>query len=67
MSRVAQTLIYTLLPDDEDERMEVIADDYQHQSDIEMFEQFTGKVIQPDLDATVTGDEIELEEIEGPL
>ena len=33
-------------------------------SDIETFEQFTGKVIQPEDDLPTLGDEIEMEDIE---
>ena len=44
---IAETIINTLLPDDEDDCRDLIDDDYQLQSDIETFEQLTGKVIQP--------------------
>jgi len=63
-SDIAKTIINTLLPDDEDDRRELIADDYQLQSDIESFEQLAGKVIQPKGDLPILGDEIELEDIE---
>ena len=43
---IAETVIKTLLPDDEDDCRDVIDDDYQLQSDIETFEELTGKVIQ---------------------
>jgi hypothetical protein len=60
---IAETIIKTLLPDDEDDCRDMINDDYQLQSDIETFEHFTGKVIQPDNDAPILGDEIEMEDI----
>ena len=44
---IAETIINTLLPEDEDDRRELIEDDYQLESDIETFEQLTGKVIPP--------------------
>jgi hypothetical protein len=44
---IAETIIKTLLPDDEDDCRDMINDDYQLQSDIETFEQLTNKVIQP--------------------
>jgi hypothetical protein len=58
VSDIAETIINTLLPDGEDDRRDLIADDYQLQSDIETFEQLTGKVIQPGDDLPVVGDEI---------
>jgi len=64
---IAATIINTLLPDDEDERRELIGDDYQLESDIETFEQLTGKVIHPEDDEPILGDEIELEDIERSL
>ncbi len=48
LSDIAETIINALLPDDEDDCRELIGDDYQLQSDIETFEQLTGKVIQPE-------------------
>jgi len=47
VSDIAETIINALLPDDEDDCRHLIDDDYQLQSDIETFEQLTGKVIQP--------------------
>jgi hypothetical protein len=61
---IAETIINTLLPEDEDERRNLIDDDYQLQSDIETFEELTGKVIKPEADEPILGDEIELEDIE---
>ncbi|MGO9470539.1 MAG: hypothetical protein ACLQIB_42160 [Isosphaeraceae bacterium] len=61
---IAETIINTLLPDDEDDRRDVIDDDYQLRSDIETFEQLTGKVIQPQGDLPILGNEIELEDID---
>jgi hypothetical protein len=61
---IAESIINTLLPEDEDERREFVDDDYQLESDIEMFEQLTGKVIQPEDDEPILADEIELEDIE---
>ena len=64
---IAETIIKTLLPDDEDDCRDLIDDDYQLQSDIETFEQLTGKVIQPEDDEPILGDEIEMEDIERSL
>jgi hypothetical protein len=50
VSDIAETIINALLPDDEDDRRDVIEEDYQLQSDIETFEQLTGKMIQPEDD-----------------
>ena len=50
VSDIAETIINTLLPDDEDDCRDLINDDYQLKSDIETFEHFTGKVIQPEDD-----------------
>jgi hypothetical protein len=61
---IAETIINALLPDDEDDRRDLIDDDYQLQSDIETFEELTGKVIKPEDDEPILGDEIELEDIE---
>jgi len=61
VSDIAESIINALLPEDEDDRWDMIADDYQLQSDIETFEQFTGKVIQPEDDLLISGDEIEHE------
>jgi hypothetical protein len=47
VSDIAETIIKTLLPDDEEDCRDLIDDDYQLKSDIETFEQMTGKVIQP--------------------
>jgi hypothetical protein len=63
VSDVAASIINALLPDDEDDCREMIAGDYHLQSDIETFEELTGKVIQPGDDLPVLGDEIELEDI----
>ena len=67
VSDIAETIINALLPDDEDDCRDLIDDDYQLQSDIETFEQLTGKVIQPEDDVSIVGDEIELEDIERSL
>jgi len=56
-----------LLPGDEDDCRDLIDDDYQLQSDIETFEQLTGKVMQPEDGDPILGDEIELEDIERSL
>jgi hypothetical protein len=64
---IAESIINTLLPDDEDDCRDLIGDDYQLESDIETFEQLTGKVIQPEDDDPILGDEIELEDIERSL
>jgi hypothetical protein len=67
VSDIAEAIIKTLLPDDEDDCRELINDDYQLESDIEPFEHFTGKVIQPEDDEPILGDEIEMEDIERSL
>ena len=67
VSDIAETIINALLPDDEDDCRDLIGDDYQLQSDIETFEQLTGKVIQPENDEPILGYEIELEDIERSL
>ena len=64
---IAESIINALLPDDEDDCRDLIGDDYQLQSDIETFEQLTGKRIQPELDAPILGDEIDMEDIERSL
>jgi hypothetical protein len=64
---IAESIIRTLLPDDEDDCRDLINDDYQLKSDIETFEHFTGKVIQPDNDAPILGDEIEIDGMERSL
>ena len=66
-SDIAETIIKTLLPDDEDDCRDLINDDYQLKSDIETFEHFTGKVIQPEDDLPILGDETEMEDIEWSL
>jgi hypothetical protein len=43
VANIAESIIETLLPDDEDERRELVTDDYQLESDIQTFEQLTGK------------------------
>jgi hypothetical protein len=67
LADIAETMINALLPDDEDDCRDLIADDYQLQSDIETFEQLTGKVIKPGVDEPILSDEIELEDIERSL
>jgi hypothetical protein len=64
VSDIAETIINSLLPDDEDERRELIDGNYQLKSDIETFEHVTDKVIQPEDDLPLLGDEVELEDIE---
>jgi hypothetical protein len=64
---IAETIINALFPEGEDEQRELIDDDYQLESDIETFEALTGKVIQPEDDEPILGDEIELEDIERSL
>ena len=60
-------MINALLPEDEDDRRDMIGEDYQLQSDIETFEELTGKAIKPEDDEPILGDEIELEDIERSL
>jgi hypothetical protein len=64
---IAEAIIKTLLPDDEDDCRDIISDDYQLKSDIETFEYFTGKVIQPEADGPILGGEIEMDGIERSL
>ena len=64
VSEIAETIINTLLSDDEDDCRDLVNEDYQLQSNIETFEHFTGKVIQPDEDLPISGDEIEMEDVE---
>ena len=64
VSDIAEAIINALLPEDEDDRRDLIEDDCQLKSDIETFELLTGKVIQPEDDLPVPGDEFELEDIE---
>jgi hypothetical protein len=45
VSDIAESIIKALLPEDADERRDFIEEDYQLESDIETFEQLTGKVI----------------------
>ena len=67
VSDIAETFINALLPDDEQDRRDPIDDGDQLQSDIETFEQLAVKVIQPEDDEPILGDEIELEDIERSL
>ena len=64
---IADAIIKTLLPDDEDNCRDTINDDYQLKSDIETFEHFTGKPIRSKNDEPSLGDEIEMEDIERSL
>jgi hypothetical protein len=61
---IAEAIIKPLLPDDEDNRWDVIGADYQLQSDIETFELLSGKAIRPE---DALGDKIEMEDIEPSL
>jgi hypothetical protein len=61
---IAETIIKTLLPDDEDECRDLIDDDYQVKSDIETFEHFTGKRVHPEVEGSTLGEEIEMDDIE---
>jgi hypothetical protein len=61
---IAESITNALLPEDADERREFINDDYQLESDIETFEQLSGKVIEPGDAEPILGEEIELEDIE---
>jgi hypothetical protein len=45
VSDIAESIINALLPDDEDDRRDIIEADYQLESDIETFELLTGMVI----------------------
>jgi hypothetical protein len=64
VSDVAESIINALLPEDSDDRRDIIGADYQLESDIETFEQFTGKAIQPHDELPVVGDEIEMADVE---
>ena len=44
---IAETIINYLLPDDEDDRRDTFENDYQLDSDVETFENLTGKKIRP--------------------
>ncbi len=63
----AESIINALLPDDEDDCRDLIDDDDQLQSDIETFEQVTGKMIQPESNSPISGAENELEDIKWSL
>ncbi len=67
VSDIAEAIIKTLLPNDEDDCRDLINEDYQRESDIATFEHFTGKVIKPEDDDPILGDEIEMEDIERSL
>jgi hypothetical protein len=45
---IAESIINALLPEDEDDRRDIIADDYQLESVIDTFEELTGKAIKPE-------------------
>jgi hypothetical protein len=61
---IAESIINALLPEAEDDRRELIGDDYQLESDIETFEELTGKVLKPKDDEPILSHERELEDIE---
>ena len=67
VSDIAETIINSLLPDDEEDRRNLIDDNYQLKSDIGTFEELTGKVIQPEDDLPILGDEFEMEDIDRSL
>jgi hypothetical protein len=67
VSDIAESIINSLLPEDEDDRRDIIGDDYQLQSDIETFEEFTGKVIRLEHAEPNVCDEVELEDVERSL
>jgi hypothetical protein len=67
LADIAESIINALLPDDNDDRRDLIDDDYQLQSDIETFEELTGKAIKPQDDEPILGEEIEMEDIERSL
>ena len=64
---IAESIINALLPDDYGDRRDLIDDDYQLQSDIETFEELTGKAIEPQADDFLSGDKIDLKDIERSL
>ena len=47
LSDIAETIIKTLLPNDDDDCRDLMNDDDPLKSDIETFEYFTGKAIEP--------------------
>jgi hypothetical protein len=47
LADIAESIIEALLPDDEDDRRDVVNECYQLFSDIETFEELTGKSILP--------------------
>ncbi len=47
VSDIAESIINTLLPDDEDDRRDLIGADYQLESDIETFQQLTSNSSSP--------------------
>jgi hypothetical protein len=60
VSDIAESIINALLPEDQDDRRDLIDEDYPLQSDIETFEQVTGQMIKPGDDEPILGKEIEL-------
>jgi hypothetical protein len=64
MAGIAESNINALLPDDEDDRRDLIDDDYQLRSHIETYEELTGKKIQPEDGEPSLGNDIEIEDIE---
>jgi hypothetical protein len=64
---IAESIINALPPEDEDDRRDIIADDYQLESDIETFEELAGEAIMPEDDEAILGDEIELKDIEAAM
>jgi hypothetical protein len=48
LADIAESIIEALLPDDEDDRRDVVNDCFQLHSDIETFEELTGKSILPE-------------------
>jgi hypothetical protein len=47
VAEIAETIIKSLQPDDQDDCRDLIDDDYQLKSYIETFEQLTSKKVQP--------------------
>jgi hypothetical protein len=64
IANIAESIINALLPDDADNRREVIDDDYRRQSDVETFAQLIGKVIQFNDDLPTLRDEIVMEDVD---
>jgi hypothetical protein len=66
VANIAETIINSLLPDDIEDRADLIEDDYQLESDIETFENLTGTSLWDRATPDDVGDP-EVEDIERSL